>query len=78
MKHFYAEQSPRGFANEVCTYRFGSKKERDDWVSRHGSDGDVNSACLGARAITAAAAGQNVRYRGDALTRSYNSDYIDL
>ena len=78
MKHYYAEKSPRGFANEMNTYRFKSKIERDEWVDRHESDGDVNSAACGARAITAKQAASNVGYRGDAATDSYNSGYTDL
>jgi hypothetical protein len=78
MKHYYADQSPRGFANEINTYRFASKAERDAWVAEHASDGDVNSATRGGRAITAKQARVNVSYRGDAATESYNSGYIDL
>lgn len=74
----YAEQSPRGFANETNTYRFASKAERDAWVAKHASDGDVNSAARGARAISAKQARANVGYRGDAATESFNSGYIDL
>lgn len=77
-KSYYAEQSPRGFANEVKTYRFSTKAERDAWVAEHAGDGDVNSAACGARAITAKQARANVGYRGDAITESYNSGYIDL
>ena len=77
MRNYYAEQSPRGFANEINTYRFSSKIARDKWVAEHGADGDMNSASRGTTAITAKDARQNVRYKGDAITRSYNSDYIN-
>lgn len=75
--NYYAEQSPRGFGNEVNTYRFATKEARDKWVAEHEDDGDCNSASQGARAITASKARKNVRYRGDEVTKSYNSDYID-
>ena len=77
MKHWYAEQSPRGFGNEINTYRFKSKKKRDLWVYDHENDGDVNSAARGARSITEKEARSNVAYRGDNATKSYNSSYID-
>jgi hypothetical protein len=77
MKSYYAEQSPRGFANETNTYRFTTKAVRDKWVAEHESDGDCNSASQGARSITAAEARRNVGYKGDAATQSYNSGYID-
>ena len=78
MESYYAEQSPRGFANEVNTYRFKSKQARDAWVEEHRHDGDVNAASQGARAITAREARENVGYKGDAATKSYNSGFIDL
>jgi hypothetical protein len=77
-KHFYAEQSPRGFANELHTYRFTTKAARDKFVADHCNDGDCNSALTGARAITAKQAMANVNYAGDALTKSYNSGFIDM
>ena len=77
MKSYYAEQSPRGFANETNTYRFTTKAARDKWVAEHESDGDCNSASQGATAITADQARKNVAYKGDAATESYNSGYID-
>ena len=77
MKNYYAEQSPRGFANETNTYRFTSKASRDKWVAEHESDGDCNSASQGASAITADRARKNVAYKGDSCTRSYNSGYLD-
>ena len=33
MKHSYAEQSPRGFGNEINTYRFKSKKKKTSWFT---------------------------------------------
>ena len=76
MKTYYAEQSPRGFSNETNTYRFTTKAERDAWVAEHASDGDVNSAACGARAISAKQARANVGFRGDAATESFNSGYL--
>jgi len=78
MKHYYAEQAPRGFANEVKTYRFTSKTARDTFVANHENDGDCNSAACGAREISASVARSNVNYRGDNATESFNSDYIDI
>ena len=77
-KHFYAEQSPRGFVNEVQTYRFTTKSARDLFVAEHCNDGDCNSALTGARTITAKEARSNVNYAGDILTKSYNSGFIDM
>lgn len=72
MKHYYAAQGPRGFGNEVHVIRFSSRRDRDDWVDEHRSDGDCNSASQGAYAITAREARQIAGYRGDANTESYN------
>ena len=77
-KHFYAEQSPRGFANEIQTYRFTTKAARDKFVADPCNDGDCNSATKGARAINAKQALANVKYAGNATTKSYNSGYIDM
>ena len=77
-KHYYAEQSPRGFANEINTYRFESKSARNAFVDEHQADGDCNSSSLGARAIDAKTAYKNVNYRGDEATESFNSGFIDL
>jgi len=48
IRHYYAAQMPRGFRNEIDVYRFAKKKDRDEWVERHMSDGDCESARLGA------------------------------
>jgi len=53
---YYAAHSPRGFANEITVHVFDTRAARDEWVSEHEQDGDVNSASQGARAITAAEA----------------------
>jgi hypothetical protein len=74
---FYAKQSPRGFANEINVYAFATKAARDEWVDRHANDGDVNSAACGAETCTAKEAKKIVGYRGDAITKSYNSDIMD-
>lgn len=71
-RHYYAEQSPRGFANEVIVHKFESRAQRDAWVEEHRYDGDVNSAYTGARACTADEARRILAYRGDAITESYN------
>jgi hypothetical protein len=78
MRHYYAEQSPRGFANEIKTYRFASKADRDAFVEEHKNDGDCNSAACGAEAIDAKTAYANVGYRGDDATESFNSGFIDM
>jgi hypothetical protein len=72
-KHYYAAQSPRGFANEVDVIRFADKATRDQWVEEHEDDGDCNSAALGAYAVSAAEARKIAGYKGDAITDSYNS-----
>ena len=72
MRHYYAEQSPRGFANEIEVHKFESRAERDAWVEKHRNDGDVNSASQGASACTADRARRILAYRGDAITESYN------
>ena len=71
-RHYYAAQSPRGFANEINVVRFADKAARDQWVDEHKSDGDCNSATCGAYAVTAAEAHRIVGYKGDAATDSYN------
>lgn len=76
MRHYYAKQSPRGFANEIVVHRFPSRAARDAWVEVHASDGDVNAASMGASACTAREARSILAYRGDAITESYNS-YVD-
>jgi hypothetical protein len=75
--YYYAEQSPRGFANEIKTYRFSTKANRDKWVEQHRNDGDCNSAYQGASSITRKTAYRNIRYRGDAITRSFNSPLLN-
>ena len=72
MRSYYAEQSPRGFANEIVAHKFPSRAARDKWVEEHKDDGDCNSAACGASACTAARARQIVGYKGDAVTQSYN------
>lgn len=74
---FYAKQSPRGFANEINVFEFKTRAARDEWVCRHKDDGDVNSAYRGARACLARDAARIVRWRGDAITQSFNSGFID-
>ena len=58
MRVFYAYQRPRGFINEVNVHGFEGRKYRDEWVSEHKDDGDVNSAALGAKKCTAREARQ--------------------
>ena len=72
-KHYYAAQSPRGFANEVNVIRFANKTARDQWVEEHKDDGDCDSAACGAYAVTAAEARKIAGYKGDAITDSYNT-----
>lgn len=72
-RKFYAAQSPRGFANEINVHVFPSRAARDEWVSSHEGDGDINSAALGAYAITSERARKILGYRGNAVTQSYNS-----
>lgn len=72
MKSYYAEQSPRGFANEVIIHKFASSSARNKWVDEHKHDGDCNSASCGARSCTAARARKILGYKGDAVTGSYN------
>ena len=76
-KHYYAAQSPRGFANEIHVCRFASRAARDKWVEERKGYGDCNSAVLGGRAISAVEARRIAAYHGDAITESYNtiSDY---
>lgn len=70
---YYAEQSPRGFSNEIVVHAFRERSERDAWVEEHRHDGDVRSAYCGALACTAKAARDILRRRPDALTQMYNS-----
>jgi len=77
MSHYYAEQSPRGFGNEINVYRFASRAARDAWVAEHADDGDVNAATCGAYAVSARTAYRTAGYRGDAATQSYNA-FVDM
>lgn len=72
-RHYYAAQSPRGFANEIIVHSFPSRRARDEWVAAHEDDGDVNSASQGAYAITSERARSITDYKGDAATESHNS-----
>ena len=72
-RHYYAAQSPRGFANETQVHVFRSRAARDAWWEDHKSDGDVNSASCGAYRVTAKEARAIINYTGDSVTRSYNS-----
>jgi len=76
MRHYYAKQSPRGFANEIEVHKFESRAERDAWVEKHRNDGDVNSAACGAEPCAAAEARHILGRKSDALTEQYN-DLID-
>jgi hypothetical protein len=71
-KSYYAEQSPRGFANEIIVHHFSSRAARDAWVYQHKDDGDCNSAVIGARACTAKRAQEILGYKGNAITESFN------
>jgi hypothetical protein len=72
MRHYYAMQSPRGFANEITILRFASRAARDRWVDKHRSDGDVNSASQGGKPCTADEARRILADRGDAMTATYH------
>lgn len=74
---FYAQQSPRGFANETNTFAFRTRANRNNFVAKHCGDGDVNAASCGAEAISRRQAMRNVGYKGDAATQSYNGGLID-
>lgn len=65
MTIYYAAQSPRGFANEVDIHAFSTKAKRDAWVDEHADDGDVNSATMGAYAVTQKEARKIVGYSLD-------------
>jgi hypothetical protein len=71
--HYYAAQSPRGFANEISVHIFCTRADRDQWVAKHADDGDVNAAYCGAYAITSRRARKIIGYRGDAVTENFNS-----
>jgi hypothetical protein len=75
MRHYYAAHMPRGFSNEVNTYRFTSRKARDQFI-RETNDGEERPERW-AKTITAREALANVRDQGDAATQNYNSGYID-
>ena len=66
-KRYYMEKSPRGFSNEVNTYSFPTKKERDEFVNEFGGN-----------SISRREAMRNIKYKGDAATESYNSELIDI
>jgi hypothetical protein len=61
-RHYYAAQSPRGFANEINIYRFGSKADRVAFVSDH----------FGAETITARDARRILARKDNDLTKQYN------
>ena len=71
-RHYYAAQSPQGFANQVNVHIFWTKSARDLWVARHANDGDVNSASRGAYCVTAKQAHAILTRRSDAVTQQYN------
>lgn len=72
-RHYYAAQSSRGFANEINVHRFESRELRDSWVAEHRNDGDVDSATIGAYAITADQAREIMARRNDDATKQYNA-----
>lgn len=51
IRHFYAAQEPRGFANESNVHQFDSRAERDKWVEEHLDDnyGQANTRVVTAR-----------------------------
>ena len=73
MRHYYAAQAPRGFANEINVHKFPSRKARDGWVEEHCNDGDVNSAARGAYEITAREARDILGRKSDDVTEQFNS-----
>jgi hypothetical protein len=64
-RHYYAAQSPRGFANEVDVCRFGSKAERDAYAAADHWD-------VGTEAITARDARRILARKDNDLTQQYN------
>mgnify|MGYP006299486785 CR=1 FL=1 len=62
MRQYYAQRSPRGFANEIVTYACEGKAWRDRFCQ-----------LSGAVPCTAKQARKTVGYKGDAATKSYNS-----
>ena len=66
-RHYYAEKSPRGFSNEIETYKFTRKKDRDNFVLENERTSTV----------TRKEALKNVNWKGDQMTNSYNSDMMD-
>lgn len=71
-RKYYAQQSPRGFCNEIFVRVFASRAARDAWVGEHGNDGDVNSASCGARTCTSKEARSIIGYKGNEITESFN------
>jgi len=61
---FYAQRSPRGFANEIDIHRFRTKAERDAFVE------DARTA---AEVCTAAEARAILRRKPTAMTDQYNT-----
>ena len=77
MRHYYATQSPRGFANEINVWQFASRADRDAWVQIHRTDGDCNSAALGAQSCTVRDAHRILARRDTNVEKFYNM-LVDL
>lgn len=69
-RKYYAARMPRGFSNEIETYSFPTIEMRRKFLE----DNDVGGGPTEPYPITAREAMKNVNYRGDAITKSYNSD----
>lgn len=73
MKYYYAQKSPRGFGNEVATYRFTTKSARDEFVEMD-ADPCVETSTF---ACSAKEAHEVVNRKADACTQVFNSGMLD-
>ena len=70
-RRYYVEHMPRGFSNEVEVYAFPTKESRRKFLEDRRGEGSTEPY-----PVSAKEARKTLRYRGDAVTRPYNSGPI--
>ena len=73
-RKYYVEQMPRGFSNEVEVYAFPTKESRKKFLE----DKDMGGGEREPYPVSAKEARKTLGYRGDAVTKSYNSGPVPV
>lgn len=71
-RKYYVERMPRGFSNEIEVYAFPTKESRRKFLE----DMDEGGRSTEPYPVSAKEARKDAGYRGDSVTRSYNTPII--